>query len=736
VAKAVTEATGQQLLTSTGVALGTPMYMAPEQAMADPHQDHRVDIYALGLLGYELLTGRAPFSATTAQEMLAAHVTAVPDPVEKYRAAVSPALAAVVMKCLAKKPADRWQTAEEVLQHLEPLATPSGGTTPTQTAPVEAVRARRRFLVVAGGAGLIAFAAVAAVAYQLLKPKPLNITLEDIRPVTSEPGVEFQPAISPDGREVAYVAGPISLPRLFVKSAVTTAGGSAVRLGDIPGGSEWYPQWTSDGEFVRFLGCRGALDGDCGQGLSEVGRLGGVARAVTVPLRAEGVRWSPDGSRVAFARRDTIFTAERGDSAVRLVAVHKAGYWVLHSPLWSPDGKLIAYVNGNAEWLTSGNVAASSIWLVDAGGGVPVEVAGAGFLNVSPAWFDARHLMFISNRDGPRAVYIVEVGANGPRGTPRAVPGIADPHSITYSGRSRRLAFAKLTLRQNIRAYPLDRSRPISIRDGRLVTTGNQVIESHSVSPDGRWIAYDGNVRGNMDLYKIPVAGGEVVQLTDSPDNESTPFWSPDGREIAFTASSSVSPADTRVMIVASGGGTPVTLTDSPGWDNLVGWAPSGLGLLFYSERFARAGQWFLPRDSVGGGWHEAVPYSPCPAGWAPKDRSVLRVAGNSVRSCSHDGRTEWQRHVPATRGLTSRSASRFSRDGQTVYAMAKHQDGRLGIWRIPLLGGEARLVVAFDDPALVPFTLYGGGLSVGPDQLYLTVSEYESDIWVANLRW
>ncbi len=127
VAKAVTEATGRQLLTSAGVALGTPLYMAPEQATADPHQDHRVDIYALGVLGYELLTGRAPFAATTVPEMLAAHVTAVPEPLERYRPTVSPALAQIIMKCLAKKPADRWQTADELLTQLEPLATPSGG---------------------------------------------------------------------------------------------------------------------------------------------------------------------------------------------------------------------------------------------------------------------------------------------------------------------------------------------------------------------------------------------------------------------------------------------------------------------------------------------------------------------------------------------------------------------------------------------------------------------------------
>jgi dienelactone hydrolase len=162
VAKAVSAAAGSQTLTTAGVALGTPAYMAPEQATADPQQDHRVDIYAVGVLGYELLTGRGPFAATTAQEMLAAHITAEPEPLAKRRPGVAPALEQVVMKCLAKKPADRWQTADELLEHLEPLATPSGGVTPIGTAAARAlaVVGRPRRAAVIGGALLVAAVAL------------------------------------------------------------------------------------------------------------------------------------------------------------------------------------------------------------------------------------------------------------------------------------------------------------------------------------------------------------------------------------------------------------------------------------------------------------------------------------------------------------------------------------------------------------------------------------------------
>ena len=111
VAKAVSEATGRQELTTAGVALGTPTYMAPEQAAAAPHIDHRADIYAVGVLAYELLAGRPPFEGATPQAILAAHVMEPPDPITKHRPAVSPAMAELVMKCLEKKPAGRFSSA-------------------------------------------------------------------------------------------------------------------------------------------------------------------------------------------------------------------------------------------------------------------------------------------------------------------------------------------------------------------------------------------------------------------------------------------------------------------------------------------------------------------------------------------------------------------------------------------------------------------------------------------------
>jgi tetratricopeptide (TPR) repeat protein len=109
--------------------------MPPEQAAADPHTDHRADLYAVGVLAYEMLTGRPPFTGTSPQAVLAAQVTQQPEPITKQRASVPPALAALVMRCLEKKAADRYQTAEELLVELEAMGTPSGGLTSAGAGP-------------------------------------------------------------------------------------------------------------------------------------------------------------------------------------------------------------------------------------------------------------------------------------------------------------------------------------------------------------------------------------------------------------------------------------------------------------------------------------------------------------------------------------------------------------------------------------------------------------------------
>jgi predicted esterase len=115
--------TTSESLTQLGTSVGTPAYMAPEQAAGDPHLDHRADIYAVGVLAYEMLEGHPPFTGTP-QSVMSAHLTKAPPAMG--RADLSPSLRRTVLKCLEKDPALRFQSADELLAEIESIATPSG----------------------------------------------------------------------------------------------------------------------------------------------------------------------------------------------------------------------------------------------------------------------------------------------------------------------------------------------------------------------------------------------------------------------------------------------------------------------------------------------------------------------------------------------------------------------------------------------------------------------------------
>jgi serine/threonine-protein kinase len=151
-------------LTTAGMAIGTPTYMAPEQGLADPNIDNRADIYSFGVLAYEMLTGSPPFVGRTPQALIAAHAISRPEPIESRRPSLPPALAQLVMRCLEKRPADRPQTATEVLQLLESpeLSLPSGHY------PSAQVPARKSRNIPVAASVAVAAIAVAIIAYAVL----------------------------------------------------------------------------------------------------------------------------------------------------------------------------------------------------------------------------------------------------------------------------------------------------------------------------------------------------------------------------------------------------------------------------------------------------------------------------------------------------------------------------------------------------------------------------------------
>ncbi len=728
VAKALSEATGRQQLTTAGVALGTPAYMAPEQAAGEPNIDQRVDIYALGVLGYELVSGRTPFTGRTSQEVLAAHVIQAPEPLCARRPACPPGLESVIMKCLAKRPADRWQTADELLAQLEPLATPSGGTTPTATRPIATLapaprRGRRgRWLVAA--AVLLAMAGAVALA---LTRTPPEARLGRRLQLTLSPGLELDPALSPDGKLVAFVAGPLFATRLYVRQV---DGGTPVAITPENRGYARMPRWSPDGQRLVF---------SSGRGIEVMPALGGVPRLLTTlpPNGWLDAAWSPDGQSIVYSSGDSVMVRPVGGGPSRgLARLAEA-----HSCAWSPDGRWIACVSGNRQFIRNedfGNIAASSVWVIPAAGGSPVRVTDDQSHNTSPAWLPRPvSLLYVSNRDGGRDIYQLALTGSGrpAHEAVRLTTGV-NAATVSVSADGRRLAYAAFTRTSNVWSLPIPASGSVNLSRAEPVTTGSQEIEAFDVSADGRWLVFDSDRSGTQQVYRMPLAGGDVEQLTNSAEPALAPAFSLNGSEIAYH---SFRNGTRQVFVMPSEGGTPVQVTTGNAHHRIAQWSPDGRSVAMVKDALTPAqetdivsrdpkGNWGSPRTLLKGG-DIAI--------WAPDGRRVLTLM-------KADGERLALVIVPIGGGapqvvVPPQEPSRapgygwaWSADGRFVYYIAKDRgDQKTGIWRVPATGGAPRLMAWYDKPSR---SLERAWFRVHGNRFYFALGDPQSDIWMTEV--
>ncbi len=742
VAKAISEATGREKLTTAGVALGTPAYMAPEQAVAETHIDHRADIYAVGALAYELLAGRPPFSGTTPQMVLSAHVTEAPEPVEKHRQAVPSALRQLVMKCLEKKPADRWQSADELLQLLEALTTPSGGISPTDTRLIPAVTIRSRAI----GVGLAVAAAIAVIVGVLGLWSARDRSL--FRPgrqtqVTRALGLEVDPAFSPDGRTVSYAAGTAGRMRLYVRQL---GGGGTIELtGTLPGNHR-SPRWSPDAANLVYQsqGAIFTIPVFGGTPRQVVGANGqsGEASAAGVFVNPD---WSPDGQRIAYVwhERPPNVAFQRGRSEVHVLPLSGGEPRKVtdaseaHSIRWSPDGSMLAYVSGASLFVfgTSdfGDVDPSSIWVVPASGGEPVRVTSDDDLNISPVWWpDGKHLLFVSNRDGSRDIYQVPVGRSGePRGTPIRLTTGLNAHTIDVSADGTRLIYSVFTHLANLWSLTIPSRGTANVTDAMAVTSETQVIERADLSKDGTWFTFDSNREGNQDIYRMPISGGEPQRLTTHPGDDYFPTWSPNGREIAFY---SLRTGNRDLFVMSANGGALQQLTDHSAQDRLPDWSPDGNSIAFSSDRTGRNELYVISREPGTTVW--SAPEQLTTEGgsepkWSPDGTEIVYVVrGRSVWTLSLKSR---QRHflVETEQGSPGPQFARWSEDGKTVYYIVSTGGEGHSIWSVPASGGRPQLVAEVDDPSgrlTRPWFMLHG------ERFYLVLRELEADVRVMEL--
>jgi serine/threonine-protein kinase len=741
VARAVSEATGAQAMTTIGVALGTPAYMAPEQAMADPHVDHRADLYAVGVVAYELLTGRPPFTGITPQQVLAAHVTENPEPVGKRRPGVSPALEQIIMKCLAKRPADRWQSADDLLAQLEALATPSGGTQPTAarleavTVPAPRRRAVKGVLLVLGVIAVALFVRAVGPPFWFGSASTSgSLIFGNTTQVTNEDGLEIHPAISPDGKLVAYAAGSSQRMRIYIRPIT---GGRTIPLSDDTTALETQPRWSPDGNKILFLSNGGVYTAPA---------LGGEARQIaaadprswrgpgTINGSVTTATWSPDGREVAIVRNDSLYVQSTANSARRFVS-HPG--FDLHSCSWSPTGKWLACVSGNGGYLlpgnSFGNIAPSTIVLVPIVGGASIPVTDSSFLYQSPTWSpDGKRVFFVSDRARTRDVFVANISAGGHHGAPERLTTGLNVQSIGFSADGRHLVYSVYSARSNIFRLPIPSGKAVTAAGAEPVTSGAQIIESMEPSRDGKWLLYDSDQAGNADIYRVPVAGGRTERLTTDSANDFAGDLSPDGREIAFH---SWRTGSRDIYVQPLNGGPAQQVTSSPAQEeSYPRWSPDGQALAFidqvppvvvYVVRRDGMGRWGTPVQRRVGA--QRGPH------WSPDGRWLAFTKDDgAIEVTPPDSGSARGVYAPVATSSDPQAADlQWSADGRRIFFKSHDAQGRAALWGVSATGGRPQLLVRFNDP-LRPSNRRD--FAADAKYFYFTMEDRQSDVWVADI--
>jgi serine/threonine-protein kinase len=717
IAQAIDLAGGEQL-TGTGVAIGTPTYMSPEQVAGERDLDARSDLYALACVLFEMLAGQPPFAGPTMKSVMHQHVMATPPDVGQLRPDVPADVSSALQRALSKEPADRFPVASQFADALTSRE--------TAARPVGAGRGAAwwRWMPLAAAATVVAAAVVALGVSLAMRRVPAPIRLGRRTAVTLDPGLELDPALSPDGKLVAYSVGQGVL---TVRQADGGAPVQVLRTGDTRG--RW-PAWLPDGQRILFVSPRG---------IEVVSALGGSPRLLVSGRQlGRGVTVAPDGRTFAYVSHDSLYAAPVDGGQARFIT---HGY-EMHSPAWSPDGKWIAFVQGDIQYVQMidlGNIAFSAVWLVPAAGGSAQRVTDDRSMHASPAWASARSLLFVSDRDGGRDAYQVALSGEGaPRGAPVRITTGLSPHGIAVSLDGSRFVFSAFTETSNAWSLPIPLAGEVSVSTAVQETQGNQVMENIGVSNDGRWLGFSAARGGPSQVYVLrrDTKGAAIQQATSDTSSSYWVAWSPDAKEIAFHRFRG---EKRQVFVSPVEGGTATAVTDGSEDERSPEWSPDGRQLLLLDNWGTRPalhvvtrgadGRWSKPRSlSIVVG---ADTITPGISDWSPDGRFVACGCGEGgIVVAPVEGGTA--RRLSPTFSTAGWAFPQWSADGRTVYHVSEDSGRVAAVVAVPVDGGLGRRVVRFDD-ATRPWHRFGFRVRAG--RIYMTLGDRESDVGVADIE-
>jgi serine/threonine protein kinase/Tol biopolymer transport system component len=560
IALAVSRSDGGTRMTETGMSLGTPHYMSPEQAMGDREITAKSDVYALGCVLYEMLTGEPPFVGPTAQAIVARVLTEEPRSLTVQRRTIPPHVEAAVRKALAKLPADRFGSAAEF---AAALADTAFATTATAVPSASSPNGRRwRWVAGALGVALVAVGVVAVLGWMRGTPpgvvRRFNITMDQYQTAFGNP------VISPDGTRILYSN---------FEGALMTRASDDLTAKLIPGSDgAWVPVFSPDSRTIAFnTGFPGAV---------KVLPLGGGTVRTLVPdsTYGTGLAWSDDGW-IYFLHgedygRDLMRIRASGGPAEFIARPDSAtGALFFYWPQVLPGGRKVLLT----VYPMSGD---PNIGVLDVSSGKLTTIA----TGVSARYAPTGHLVVVQG-DGSVIAARFDASSGTVRGGFTTVANglyvpIATIGALTLSDEGTFVAAL---------AAPGGHVVRVS-RDGREEVVDPQwegEFFSVAISPDGSQLAISVTRSGRYELWVKTLGSGAFTRLSSGGTQNYRPSWSPDGRMVVFT--SDQRGQITTWQVPADGSGPPTRLL--PGVRQSVDEA-----------EYSHDGRWILYRGGSGGG--------------------------------------------------------------------------------------------------------------------------------------